>query len=87
MPGDSSNHPLLMSISYFQGWFVCIIIIYQKKIFLQYANSVDLDQTPHSGTSDLVLHCLPMSLFYGMLGIYGFIKFYILKFRILFRNN
>ena len=26
------------------------------------ANSVDLDQMPHSVASDLCLHCLPMSL-------------------------
>ena len=26
------------------------------------ANSVDPDQSPHSGVSDLGLHCLPMSL-------------------------
>ena len=27
-----------------------------------FANSVDPDQTPHSGASDLALHCLPINL-------------------------
>ena len=30
-----------------------------------FANSGDADQTPHSVASDLGLHCLPITLFYG----------------------
>ena len=33
------------------------------------ANSVDPDQTPRLAASDLGLHCLPMSVFYGTPGI------------------
>ena len=35
------------------------------------ANRVDPDQTPRSLTSDVGLHCLPMSFFYCTLGING----------------
>ena len=48
------------SISSLRGvWSVFIAIFIGKPVIN--ANSVDPDQTLHSATSDLGLHCLPMS--------------------------
>ena len=46
-------------------WLVCIFIILIP-ISVFNANNVDPDQTPHSAASDLGLHCLPMSLLWGL---------------------
>ena len=35
--------------------------IFLKKMVEQFANSGDPNQTPHSGASDLGLHCLPVT--------------------------
>ena len=42
------------------GWFLLSLCFIEIPVFN--ANSVDLDQMPHSVASDLGLHCLPMSL-------------------------
>ena len=39
-----------------------LLLPWFTEISVNYANSVDHDQTPRSVASDLSLHCLPMSL-------------------------
>ena len=52
-------------ISYIGGvWLVFIMTCFVGISELN-ANSIDLDQKPHSVMSDLGLHCLPMSLLWG----------------------
>ena len=53
------------------GVFIIIVLPYLKEISVFNANNVDPDQRPCSVASDLGLHRLPMSLFYGMPGING----------------
>ena len=39
-----------------------MILIFQKKIAVLFANSGDSDQMTHSVVSDMGLHCLPITL-------------------------
>ena len=51
------------SISNRKGvWLMSIITMFFIEIPIINANSVDPDQTPRSPTSQLSIHCLPMSL-------------------------
>ena len=52
--------PFHFPIEVVSGYF--LLLQYYIEIPVLNANSVDPDQTPHSATSDLGLHCLPMSL-------------------------
>ena len=54
------------SISYIRGVQLAFIITAFYRNSLSVANSVDLDQTPHSAASDLGLHCFPMSLLWAL---------------------
>ena len=62
-------------ITFISIWLVCIATVFFCSHVFN-ANSVDPDQTPRSAASDLDLHCLPMPLFYGTLGINGLISQY-----------
>ena len=46
------------------GLFYALLFLIENPVFN--AKSVELDQTPQSAASDPVLHCLPMSLLWGL---------------------
>ena len=50
------------SIFNIRGVWIVLLITMFNIISVSNANSEDPDQTPHSVSSDLGLHCLPMSL-------------------------
>ena len=59
---DSSATTLWMSLFPIAGCLVGFYYYCFIEISVVNANSVDPDQTPHSATSDLSLHCLPITL-------------------------
>ena len=56
------HNSLERSISNRRGVWLFLLLRYFIETLVLSANSVDPDQTPHSAASDLLLHCLPMSL-------------------------
>ena len=63
MPVDSATSTLWTGPFPIEG--VSVVVFFLLPCFIEISvfniNSVDPDQTPRSATSDLGLHCLPMS--------------------------